>query len=201
MLSTIVFCATIAFCAVEPAVQSQPAAMPQATSQAQITKPTETQNANSQQPKTTTAVVAEKKSAPQVRVTNRPQTNPQAEPKLERKAEQKLELLAIEQNVVDNTNAERARYGLSAFVVDANLMATARQHCTWMTTYRQLVHTNIGVAENIAMGQQSSQEVVRCWMNSSGHRANILNGGHRRIGVAAFRTPEGTIYWCQQFTP
>ena len=84
---------------------------------------------------------------------------------------------------------------------DANLMATARQHCTWMTTYRQLVHTNIGVAENIAMGQPNSQEVVRCWMNSSGHRANILNGGHRRIGVAALRTPEGTIYWCQQFAP
>jgi uncharacterized protein YkwD len=117
------------------------------------------------------------------------------------KTEQKLELLAIEQNIVDNTNAERARYGLPALVVDANLMATARQHCAWMATYRQLVHTNIGVAENIAMGQPSSQEVVRCWMNSSGHRANILNGGHRRIGVAAFRTPEGTIYWCQQFTP
>ncbi len=113
----------------------------------------------------------------------------------------KLELIAIEQSIVDCTNAERARYGLPAFVVDANLMATARQHCTWMTTYRQLVHTRIGVAENIAMGQRSSQEVVRCWMNSSGHRANILNSGHRRIGVAAFRTPEGTIYWCQQFTP
>ena len=113
----------------------------------------------------------------------------------------KLELLAIEQSIVDHTNAERARYGLPPFVVDANLMATARQHCTWMTTYRQLVHTNIGVAENIAMGQSSSQEVLRCWMNSSGHRANILNGSHRRIGVAAFRTPEGTIYWCQQFTP
>jgi uncharacterized protein YkwD len=116
-------------------------------------------------------------------------------------APKKLELLAIEQSIVDRTNAERARYGLPAFVVDANLMATARQHGAWMATYRQLVHTNIGVAENIAMGQSSSQEVLRCWMNSSGHRANILNGGHRRIGVAAYRTPEGTIYWCQQFTP
>ena len=36
-------------------------------------------------------------------------------------------------------------------------------------------------------------------MNSPGHRANILNPGYRRIGVAAYRTPEGTVYWCQQF--
>jgi uncharacterized protein YkwD len=36
-------------------------------------------------------------------------------------------------------------------------------------------------------------------MNSSGHRANILNPGHGRIGVAAYRTVAGTIFWCQQF--
>jgi uncharacterized protein YkwD len=36
-------------------------------------------------------------------------------------------------------------------------------------------------------------------MNSSGHRANILNAAHRLIGAAAFRTEEGTIFWCQQF--
>ena len=113
----------------------------------------------------------------------------------------KLEVLAIEQSIVDLTNAERARNNLPALVIDAGLMATARQHCNWMTTNRQLMHANIGVAENIAMGQPSSQEVVRCWMNSSGHRANILNSGHHRIGVAAYSTPEGTIYWCQQFAP
>ena len=37
--------------------------------------------------------------------------------------------------------------------------------------------------ENIAMGQTSAQEVMTDWMNSSGHRANILNGGHTHIGV------------------
>ena len=70
-----------------------------------------------------------------------------------------------------------------------------------MASYRQMVHSNIGVAENIAMGQANSQDVLRTWMNSSGHRANILNGGHRRIGVSAYRSPEGTIFWCQQFMP
>ncbi len=126
----------------------------------------------------------------------------QAEPqKTEPAAPPKFEILAIEQSIVDSTNAERARFGLPALIIDQNLMKTARQHGNWMASYRQLVHSNMGVAENIAMGQRSTQEVLRTWMNSSGHRANILNGGHRRIGVSAYQTPEGTIYWCQQFMP
>ena len=68
-----------------------------------------------------------------------------------------------------------------------------------MTNNRSMVHTTQPVGENIAMGQHSSAEVINAWMNSSGHRANILNRGYRRIGVAAYTTPEGTIFWCQQF--
>jgi len=199
MISTVFFCATTMFGLADPAAQSQPAATPQSTAQTQVPK-TEAPSVKPQQDKTATP--GEKKSEPQVRVAYHPQADSaKTEPKPEQKTGPKLELLPVEQSIVDCTNAERARFGLPAFVVDANLMATARNHCTWMTSYRQLVHTRIGVAENIAMGQPSSQDVVRCWMNSAGHRANILNGGHRRIGVAAYRTPEGTIYWCQQFTP
>ncbi len=47
--------------------------------------------------------------------------------------------------------------------------------------------------------REDSWAVVVAWMNSSGHRANILNPRNRRIGIAAYRTPGGTIYWCQQF--
>lgn len=114
-------------------------------------------------------------------------------------AQKKVELIAIERNVVDRTNAERARYGLPPLEVDDRLMESARAHATWMTLNQTMQHTRQPVAENIAMGQRDSQEVVQCWMNSSGHRANILNGGHRRIGVAAYRTIQGTIFWCQQF--
>jgi len=109
------------------------------------------------------------------------------------------ELLAIEENIVKYTNAQRAKYGLAALQVDRGLMKSARQHAAWMASNRRLVHTRQPVAENIAMGQPHSRGVVRDWMNSSGHRANILNGRYRRIGAAAFRTPSGTIYWCQQF--
>ncbi|MBN1591087.1 MAG: CAP domain-containing protein [Pirellulales bacterium] len=111
----------------------------------------------------------------------------------------KFELLQIEKNIVTYTNEQRKRYGLAPLEIDQELVASARDHAIWMTRNRTLQHTRRPVAENIAMGYPSSQSVVRGWMNSSGHRANILNRGYRRIGVAAYRTASGTIYWCQQF--
>lgn len=129
-----------------------------------------------------------------------------AEQKVERKTDQTaeknsddLELLPIEANVVSYTNTERAKYKLPPLEVDKELMESARDHCSWMTRNRIFSHTRRAVAENIAMGQPQSNEVVRAWMNSSGHRANILNPNYRKIGVGAFRTENGTIYWCQQF--
>ncbi len=72
--------------------------------------------------------------------------------------------------------------------VDESLMESARQHARWMTQNQTMRHTSAPVAENIAMGQQDSQQALASWMGSSGHRANILNPSHRRIGVAAFQT-------------
>jgi uncharacterized protein YkwD len=138
----------------------------------------------------------EKKAAS---ASNREQPKQKTLPELEVKDIDGVRLWAIEANIVSYTNEERARYGLPALKVDKKLMQTAREHTTWMTRTRNMVHTRRAVAENIAMGQPHSNAVVRAWMNSSGHRANILNPGHRRIGVAAFRTEGGTIFWCQQF--
>jgi uncharacterized protein YkwD len=111
----------------------------------------------------------------------------------------RLQLIAIERNIIDYTNAERKRYGLPPLEVDDDLVKSARKHASWMASYRRLQHTRQPVAENIAMGQRSSKEAVRDWMTSRGHRANILNRGYRSIGAAAYRTKSGTIYWCQQF--
>ena len=142
------------------------------------------------------------KSQPKTQTVNKPVTEPvKPAPATPPATTAKFELLAVEQSIVDCTNAERARYGLPALAIDPNLMNNARRHGNWMASYRNMVHSNMGVAENIAMGQSSPQEVLRTWMNSSGHRANILNGWNRRIGVSAYRSPEGTIYWCQQFSP
>ena len=49
------------------------------------------------------------------------------------------------------------------------------------------------------MGYATTGAAIGGWMGSSGHRANILNRSYRRIGVAAYQSNGGTIYWCQQF--
>ena len=122
-----------------------------------------------------------------------------ADAKAEQPKQEELQLAQIERNIVIYTNAERKRYGLPPLEIDAGLVRSARDHCAWMTRRCCLRHTRKPVAENIAMGQRSSKEVVGDWMSSSGHRANILNRTYRRIGAAAYRTERGTIFWCQQF--
>jgi uncharacterized protein YkwD len=110
-----------------------------------------------------------------------------------------FELHPLERHVIEQTNAQRLQLGLTPLQVDSTLLASARNHTAWMTNSQTLVHTTSAVSENIAMGQQTAVEVVQAWMNSPGHRANILNPEHRWIGVAAYSTPDGTVYWCQQF--
>jgi len=124
---------------------------------------------------------------------------PEADGAKTEEAKDEIKLLEIEKNIIRLTNAERARHGLAPLEIDVQLMRSAREHAIWMTRFRRLQHTHKPLAENIAMGYTNSQAVVRGWMNSSGHRANILNRSHRRIGVAAYVTDGGTIYWCQQF--
>ncbi len=110
-----------------------------------------------------------------------------------------VELKPVEFSIVERTNAERVRFGLEPLEVDSSLERTARYHAAWMTNNHALQHTNIGVAENIAWGQNSAQEALSSWMASSGHRANILNPSYHRIGVAAYTATDGSVYWCQQF--
>lgn len=110
-----------------------------------------------------------------------------------------IQLHPIEAKIVAKTNDARVRHGMKPLKIDALLVLSARGHAAWMTRNRSLQHTTKAVGENIAMGQSSSTEAVRDWMSSPGHRANILNTGYTRIGVAAYVTPDGTIFWCQQF--
>jgi uncharacterized protein YkwD len=54
-------------------------------------------------------------------------------------------------------------------------------------------------AENIAAGQRTPESVVQAWMNSAGHRANILNCSLREIGVGVANGGSFGIYWTQDF--
>lgn len=129
-------------------------------------------------------------------------TKPAEMPNAAKQTEQKPQapaMHAVEKEIIHFTNIERSRRGLPPLKVDQTLLTSARSHAVWMTNRRSLQHSHKPVAENIALGQRTAREVVRDWMHSPGHRANILNRGHGRIGVAAFVARDGRIYWCQQF--
>ena len=106
----------------------------------------------------------------------------------------------VERQVIERTNSERSRRGLAPLRVCARLQKQARNHAGWMARSGKMQHgRHPGAAENIATGQRTPSAVLRSWMNSKGHRANIL-GSYTRIGAAAYRNPAtGNTYWCQQF--
>jgi uncharacterized YkwD family protein len=122
-------------------------------------------------------------------------------------------LSAFEQQVVNLTNTERSKNGLPALKVDPTLSKMAHEKARDMSANNYFNHTSptygspfdmmkqFGITyhyagENIAMGQQTPQEVVNAWMNSAGHRANILNSNYTYIGVGY--VAQGN-YWVQEF--
>ncbi|SET21791.1 uncharacterized protein, YkwD family [Oceanobacillus limi] len=124
----------------------------------------------------------------------------QQEPETNRPSTQGQGLNDFEQAVVELTNEERRSAGLNELEVDATLSETARAKSEDMQANDYFSHNSptygspfdmmsqFGVsyrsaAENIAAGQQSPEAVVQAWMNSEGHRENILNGGFTHIGV------------------
>ncbi len=86
-----------------------------------------------------------------------------------------LVLTDAERRVFELTNSEREKRGLPALKLDRRLMESARRQANWMARTGIFRHGNSGYAENIAMGQRSSKEVVVAWMNSSGHFRNMMN--------------------------
>lgn len=107
--------------------------------------------------------------------------------------------LTVEERLLERVNIERSRYGLVALVLDPVIKLHARRHCAWMARTGSMTH-GVGFAENIAMGQSDTDAVVNSWMNSSGHRANILNPNHTKAGMVGYVNDNGTPFWCQQFS-
>ena len=126
---------------------------------------------------------------------------------------QSQELSQFEQEVVTLTNKEREKNGLDPLKIDVELSKVAREKSKDMATNNYFDHNSptygspfdmmksYGVTyrtagENIAKGQRTPAEVVNGWMNSEGHRANILNGDFTHIGVGYV---EQGNHWTQQF--
>jgi uncharacterized protein YkwD len=121
----------------------------------------------------------------------------------------------VEAAVLTLVNQERAKAGCQPLTADSRLATAARLHSEDMAARNFFNHTNpdgvtfdqritkagykwSGAAENIAKGQTTPASVMDSWMNSPGHRANILNCGFKNIGIGVAyqnRTP----IWTQDF--
>ena len=123
---------------------------------------------------------------------------------------------SIETQVIQLTNQQRAKYGLPALATDWELSRVARYKSVDMRDKNYFSHTsptygspftmmkNFGIrytaaAENIAAGQTTPQEVVNSWMNSPGHRQNILDSRMTHIGVGYAKGGSYRHYWTQMF--
>ncbi len=121
-----------------------------------------------------------------------------------------------ESQVLSLVNAERQKAGCSAVQIDARLTKSASAHSADMVQRNFFAHVNPdSVApnermvtagfpvrswgENIAAGQADATSVMHAWMNSSGHRANILNCGFRYLGMGVAEGGSYRIYWTQNF--
>ncbi|WP_367325433.1 CAP domain-containing protein [Streptomyces sp. HUAS ZL42] len=126
------------------------------------------------------------------------------------------DLAWTEAEVVDLTNRERTRAGLRPLAPDPLLARAAQAHSADMVARSFYSHTSPEgsrpwdraaaagsarrtIGENIACGQRSPAEVVDGWMNSPGHRANILNPGFTHIGVGFAGGGRAGTYWTQLF--
>ncbi|MFH8369370.1 CAP domain-containing protein [Streptomyces sp. NPDC018031] len=118
--------------------------------------------------------------------------------------------------VVRLTNEHRAAARLAPLAPDAGLTAAAQAHSADMVGRRFYAHTSPegsepwdraaaagcafrGIGENIACGQRTAAEVVRGWMDSPGHRANILTPDFTHIGIGYAVGAAAGTYWTQLF--
>jgi len=122
-------------------------------------------------------------------------------------------VLAYESEVIRLVNEIRKENGLKTLTANWELSRVARYKSQDMVDNRYFSHTSpvygspfqmiraFGLSfrtagENIAYGQRTPQAVVNAWMNSSGHRANILNASYTQIGVGYVANGH---YWTQMF--
>lgn len=160
---------------------SNTAATPKATTPKTTTPPTTTATTTSTTPPKTTGTTANQSYADQV-----------------------LKLV----------NQEREKAGLKALVTTDSLQKAANKRAVEIVS--SFSHTRpdsrsfatvlgdyninyLAAGENIAYGQKSPEEVMTAWMNSPGHRANILGSQFGKVGIGVYQS-NGVYYWSQEFT-
>lgn len=111
-------------------------------------------------------------------------------------------------NLFTEHNIQREKYHLASFQMNLDLDFSAQKHAQWMAARNKLTHQGfenrvegkwMTMGENIAWNQVTEAQVVEDWMNSSGHRANILNKSFVKIGFGYAEASDGSLYWCVIF--
>lgn len=121
----------------------------------------------------------------------------------------------LESRAVKATNAARAAHKCAPLRVNSHLTTAARRHSTDMATKNYFSHVSLdgrpfnvraaragytaASAENIAWGYSTGDEVVKAWLASPGHRANLLNCKYKAVGVGVARKADGSLLWTQVF--
>lgn len=122
-----------------------------------------------------------------------------------------------EKRVAQLVNIEREKNGLQPLAFDSSISNVARSKSKDMADNNYFAHQsptygsagdmlrNFGInysawGENIASGQDTPEEVVNAWMNSEGHKANILSTNFGKIGIGYVTNAGGKAYWTQMFT-
>ncbi|MFC7532502.1 CAP domain-containing protein [Actinoplanes sp. GCM10030250] len=123
---------------------------------------------------------------------------------------------SVNAEVIRLVNVERQKAGCSDLTSESRLEAAAQKHSELQAQQNSMSHQLPGeasmgdrvtaegyrwrgVAENVAAGYTSAASVMDGWMNSPGHKANILNCGYEQIGVGLAKSSSGTQYWTQNF--
>lgn len=123
---------------------------------------------------------------------------------------------STEQEILKLVNAERSKAGVKPLTLNWELSRVAKFKSEDMRDNNYFSHTsptygspfnmikNFGISysaagENIAAGQKTADEVMKAWMNSSGHKANILNANYTQLGVGKATGGSYGTYWTQMF--
>lgn len=123
--------------------------------------------------------------------------------------------LTIQEQIVELVNEERTKAGLSPVTGDTTIQSAAQVRAAesavsfshtrpngqnFSTALTEAGVTYKGSGENLAWGQKTPEEVMKGWMNSPGHKANLLNPDFTKIGVGYYQNANGVNYWSQLFT-
>jgi uncharacterized protein YkwD len=105
-----------------------------------------------------------------------------------------------ENQVVDLVNSERGMRGLRPLKVSLSLMKSARSWSGRQAAEGRMYHSGWpGMGENVIYNYKSPEAQMKAWMNSAGHRANILNPKYTEIGVGVVMSSRNEPYGTQQF--